>query len=163
MSINVKRVGRAYKYITDAVLNNYSRHTLPWAFDKTKAAIVESKNIEYEADKTYPIEFYEALGDVVLRWCFDGYRDTGEDDIYKIFLQLWQFHKKWLLYVETKHGIDTVQMDKNAADEIANLCKKNGTDNCEYRTKKITDLYVAVMEHVIGSAVDIAEPSGEKA
>lgn len=163
MSIDIKQCGRVYKHINDAIQNNYSRHTLPWAFDGTKNTILKSKELEKEADAAYPEEFHEAIGDVILRWCFDGYKDTGKNDLYKILLKLWQFHKKWLLYVDSDNKIDVKKMDEDAAKEISALCNEKDKDGYhEYRTNKITDLYVAVMEHVLGVAADKEAKPGEE-
>ena len=154
----IKQCGKIYKHITDAVKANYGRYSLPWKYDALKAAIVKSKDAEVNTDIGYPVDLHEAFGDIVLRWCAEGYPDTGEDDIYKIFLQLWKFHKKWMLFADTHTASEiTAPMDKEATDQIAELCSKSNYANTKERRSKITSLYVAVMSYVI----DIAKEEPE--
>ena len=101
MAIDVKPYGKVYKHITESAQANFGKHTLPWKYNKTRDAMLKTAVEEYKADPTYPIQLHEALSDVVLRWCFDGYYQTDKDDLTKIFQQLWAFHKRWLTAGET--------------------------------------------------------------
>lgn len=153
MAIDIKMYGRVYKHVTDAIKQNYGRHTLPWKYDDTKNALRKSKEKECE-DCAYPEYLHEALSDIVLRWCAAGYEGTGEADIYNIFVELWKFTKRWLLVAEN-HTADEImtQMDQDATEEISKLCNNypdcDLTDAIKTRTQRITDLYVAVMESVV--------------
>lgn len=149
MSIDVKPYGKVYKHITEAVSENYGKHTLPWKYGKTRDAMLKSAVEEFKADSTYPIQLHEALSDIVLRWCFDGYPQTEAEDITTIFQTLWQFHKRWMLAAdEHTAGQIMTYMNKEATDHIAKMC--GGVNEAyEKRREKIQDLFVAVMEHVL--------------
>ena len=159
MGLDIRQHGRVYRHIVEAVESNYGKHTLPWKYDKTKNAILKATLVEYNADHNYPIQLQEALSDVVLRWCWEGYHQTDKDDITAIFHALWAFHKKWLLTAEKNPASKITQaMNKEATDTIANLCGGINS-SLDKRKEKITDLFVVVMEHVIEKAMD--EPEGE--
>lgn len=149
MAIDVKQYGRVYKHITEAVNANFGKYTLPWKYGKTRDTMLKDALGEYNADSTYPIRLHESLSDITLRWCFDGYPQTEKEDITKIFHTLWQFHKRWMLMAEehTANQIMT-QMNKEATDCIANLCS-GINETFDKRKEKVTDLFVAVMEHVV--------------
>ena len=149
MAIDVKPYGNVYKHIVEAVSDNFGKYTIPWKYNKTVNAMLKTAVDEYKADNTYPIQLHEALSDVVLRWCFEGYTQTDKDDFTAIFQSLWKFHKRWMLIAEVNTASKISQMmNKEATDLIANLC---GGINQTYdkRKEKITDLFVVVMTHVI--------------
>lgn len=148
----IKQYGRIYKHITEAVQSNFGRYTMPWKFDKTKIEIAKAAMVEYDADKRYPLHLHEALSDITLRWCWDGYKQTGKEDIVKIFQKLWIFHKKWMLIAE-EHTVEEIikQMDMEATNDINELCGGTYKD-FEYRTENVISLYRVVMEHVISIA-----------
>jgi len=158
MAVDVKMYGRVYQHITDAIQKHYGRYTLPWKYDSTRAAMVNAAIIEYKNNTAYPTLLHEALADVVLRWCWDEYRRTGKEDLMGIFHRLWNFQKKWLLIAENHTAEEIASpMDKEAADEISEICGDSNKDFNE-RTKYVTDLYVAVMESVIlASKEDLAD------
>ena len=152
--MDIKLHGKVYKHIVDAVQANYGRHTLPWKYDNARIAMARAAKAERDENEAYPINLHEALSDVVLRWCQSGYRETGKDDITKVFQKLWQFNKKWLLIAET-HTADQImgQMDSEAANEIRSICYGNVSKDSE-RANRVTDLYAAVMEYVVEMAKD---------
>lgn len=149
MAVDVKMYGRVYQHITDAIQKHYGRYTLPWKYDSTRAAMVNAAIIEYKNNTAYPTLLHEALSDVVLRWCWNGYKQTGKEDLMRIFHQLWAFQKKWLLIADNHTAQEiTSPMNLDATNEIAQICGEANKDFDE-RTRKVTDLYVAVMESVI--------------
>lgn len=153
MSMDIKTYGKVYKHITDAINRNFGQHTLPWKFDDLKCDLRRTKEKECE-DGTYPEELHEALSDMVLRWCFHGFKGTGKEEIYKIFIQLWKFHKRWLLRAaEHTAGEIIPLMDQEAANEISGLCSDDPDSKYhDLRMDCITGLYEAVMESVVGEA-----------
>ena len=152
MAIDVKPYGKVYKHITEAVSENFGKHTLPWKYGKTRDAMLKSAVEEYKADNTYPIQIHEALSDVVLRWCFEGYIQTDAEDITRIFQALWQFHKRWMIAAEEHTASQMMTyMNKEATDYISKLCG-GINETFDKRKEKITDLFVAVMEHVVEMA-----------
>lgn len=152
MSIDVKPYGKVYKHITEAVAENFGKHTLPWKYGKTRDAMLKSAVEEYKADNTYPIQIHEALSDIVLRWCFDGYPQTDAKDVTKIFQALWQFHKRWLTAAETNTANQIMTyMNKEATEYISKLC--GGIyESYDKRREKVQDLFVVAMEHAIDMA-----------
>lgn len=159
MAIDIKQHGRVYKHIVEAVEENFGKHTLPWKYDRTKNAILKSTLDEYNADHSYPTQLQEALSDVALRWCFDGYPQTDKEDITAIFQSLWKFHKKWMQIAQVNPASKiTQQMNAEATDMIANLCGGIYQDFGK-RKEIITELCVVIMEHVIEISLD--EPEGE--
>lgn len=152
MAIDVKPYGKVYKHITETVSDNFGKHTLPWKYDKTKDKMLKLAVEEYKADNTYPIQLHEALSDIVLRWCFEGYQQTDAEDITKIFQMLWQFHKRWMIAAEDNTASQMMTyMNKEATDNIVNMCG-GINESFDKRKEKIQDLFVAVMEHVVEMA-----------
>ena len=162
--IDIKQYGRIFGDISNAVQNNYGRYTRPWKYDDTKAAIVNARDLEFGCDPKYPVNLHEGLADIILRWCDDGYRDTGKEDLYNILIRLWKFTKRWLLIIQEHKTADiAAAMDKEATDQIADICGGNQKDYV-VRTKRVTDLYTVTMMHLISLAViEAEEQSGEEA
>ena len=158
MAIDVKPYGKVYKHITESAQANFGKYTLPWKYGKTRDAMLKTAVEEYKADPTYPIQLHEALSDVMLRWCFDGYYQTDKDDLTKIFQQLWVFHKRWLTAGETHTASEIMtQMNAEATDHISKICSGINQDFSK-RKEKVTDLYCVVMEH----AIEMAKEEPEK-
>ena len=154
MAIDVKPYGNVYRHITEICIKHFGKYTLPWKLEETRKELNKAKEDECSADKKYPDQLHEAMSDTMLRWCLDGYKQTDKDDLMKIFLTLWKFHKKWLLISETNTASSiTTQMDAEATNDINAMCS-GIYKSYDIRKKYITDLYVVVMLHIVDMAKD---------
>lgn len=146
-TINTKQIGSVYKHVTDAILKYYPSYTTfgvttrLWRYDATKRYLYQAMKSEYEADKTYPVHWFEYMADLALKWCESQYSGLLEEDVIPVFQAAWKFHKKWLLYIQGSGDTDGVT--KLMMDEIAAILKETD-DYHEVRKKMLTDLYCAI-------------------
>lgn len=158
MAINVKPYGSIYRHITEICIKHFGRYTLLCEYDKTKAELDKALEDERKADEHYPELLYKAMANTMLEWCGKGYIQTDKDDLMKIFLTLWKFHKKWLLISETNTASTIMtQMNAEATNDINAMCS-GINESFDTRKKYITDLYVVVMSHIADMAKDDPTP-----
>lgn len=141
-AINTKQIGSVYKHATDAILKYYPSYTTfgvttrLWRYDATKRYLYQAMKSEYEADKTYPVHWFEFLSELVLKWCENQYNGLLKEDVIPVFQAAWKFHKKWLLS-------DTDSVAKLMTNEVAAILKETD-DYHELKKKMMTDLYCAI-------------------
>ena len=149
MTRDTKIVGSVYAIITTGAEKYFTRAPLLTKYNAFNRYLVEKGNEAYKADNDFPIDFYESMCDVILRWCFNAFEGITKENITAFYKQVWRIHRKFLLS-EAKQE-DVYDSALEAFDDLLKTQiseMKNMAAGEETISKYLKAIHIYVLRHI---------------
>lgn len=90
----VKAYGLAYKNLND-ISGQYAVKSQMYLTNIIES-LKQAGNQAYKANNEFPVKFYEQMSGILIKWFWNGFENTPKEQIFRIFQEMWKFHKTFL-------------------------------------------------------------------
>ena len=128
-----KSTGRAYQMIT-LIMERYKTKPSLMFWTNLEADLKEAAKKACEEDKMFPVALWLAMGDIVLRWHWNGCKGVDESTIKPMMQEVWKYHRE--------------QIGKPQTDDNWDVIYKAGNDLATGKSEIERDFIVAALRDI---------------